>query len=103
MKTQKKLLAIAMVGLASHSWSAQAQVYAKDEYLTYDGGTQWLPADDGLSKSVSSLRLGKGSSLSLPVYAGLSFNGVGQADLRTLLGGSFIPPDTMGAVGKSQF
>ena len=33
----------------------------------------------------------------------LSFKGVSQFDLRNLLGGSFIPPDTMGAVGASQF
>ena len=103
MNTTKKVLAIAMVGLATHSWNAQAQVYAKDSVLDYDGGTTWLPADDGLSKSVSSLGSSKLGSSLLPVYSGLSFNGVGQADLRNMLGGSYIPPDTMGAVGKSQF
>ena len=34
----------------------------------------------------------------------LGFKGVSQYDLRSLLGGSsFIPPDTMGAVGATQF
>jgi hypothetical protein len=35
---------------------------------------------------------------------GLSFKGVTQYDLRNLLAGSsFIPPDTMGAVGASSW
>ena len=104
MKTTKKFLAIAMVGLATHSWSAQAQGYAKEGYMEYEGGVGWLPADDGLSKSVAGFSSSKiGNSSLQSVYGGLSFNGVGQADLRIMLGGSFIPPDTMGAVGKSQY
>ena len=97
------LRALVMAGVAVSAMPAMAGNYAKDAYLDYDGGTTWLPADDGLSKSVSTLGSSKVFSLSTPVYTGLSFAGVGQADLRNLLGGSFIPPDTMGAVGASQF
>ena len=66
---------------------------AKDDYLADDGGITFLPGLNGGGGGTSS----SGASL------GLSFAGVSQFDLRSLLGGSFIPPDTMGAVGATQF
>ena len=66
---------------------------AKADYLADDGGITFLPGLNG----------GGGANPSSGASLGLSFAGVSQFDLRRLLGGSFIPPDTMGAVGATQF
>ena len=103
--TQRKLSLLAASALALIASSAMA-AQVKDAYLDFDGGPQWLPAaTDGLSGAQTT-----GAALrSLPQNqspasaVGLTFKGVSQFDLRNILGGSFIPPDTMGAIGASQF
>lgn len=83
------LVAAALMVMASSSIAG----LAKDSYLEDDGGITFLPGLSGGGLA----NLSSGASL------GLSFAGVSQFNLRTLLGGSFIPPDTMGAVGATQF
>ncbi len=106
--TQPKRSMIAIAALALVASSAMAA--PKDSYLEYDGGPQFLGADDGLSGQKSYA----GMSGSLSGWSAapsnnaassvvLGFKGVSQYDLRNILGGSFIPPDTLGAVGATQF
>lgn len=104
MKLTRMIIALGMVGMSAYAAPVLAQT-AKAAYLTYDGGTQWLAPDDGLANTPGALGLVQNfkPALSLPTYTGLSFGGVTQADMRIMLGGSYIPPDTMGAVGASQF
>ena len=106
---QRRLSLLAAAALTVIASSATAQV-VKDEYADFEGGPLWLPADtDGLSKALPVSDFGIQSLGGLPKYlsstasVGLSFKGVSQFDLRNMLGGSYIPPDTMGAVGTSQF
>lgn len=82
-------------------------------YLDYDGGAQLLgpndqpwtaPSAPGLAPGAvyngGKFMLGNPSTASL----GLSFEGISQYTTRALNGGfSFIPPDTMGAIGATQF
>jgi hypothetical protein len=83
-------------------------------YLVYDGGAQLLGPNDQPASSApySNNIIGAGSRSSggskiiagASASIGLSFEGVSQYDTRNLNGGfSFIPPDTMGAVGATQF
>ena len=79
----------------------------KDAYGEFEGGPLFIPnARETFGPGLPS---GFGApSLKLPTeYAGasvgLSFKGVNQYDLRNLLGGSFIPPDTNGAIGATQY
>ena len=77
-------------------------------YLQYDGGATLLGPNDEPVSGPSSPSFG-GNSLNLYNPGGaasvsLSFEGISQYDTRALNGGfSFIPPDTMGAVGATQF
>ncbi|HLZ83389.1 MAG TPA: PEPxxWA-CTERM sorting domain-containing protein [Caulobacteraceae bacterium] len=84
-------------------------------YLQYDGGAQLLgPNDQPATGSTAGSYGGSGSGSTggskfmsgSPTAAtlDLSFEGVSQYDTRALNGGfSFIPPDTMGAIGATQF
>ena len=107
MKQGRRSL-LAAAALAVIASSAMAQV-AKDDYTYFEGGPLWLPgATDGLSGLQSVPQLSVSSSKGAPqslsaASVGNSFKGVSQFDLRGILGGSFIPPDTMGAVGATQF
>ena len=85
--------------------ASSAMAQAKEGYTEYEGGPQWLGANDGLGGGLpAGVTIAAGGlAPSLPSSAVLSFKGVSQFDLRNILGGSFIPPDTMGAVGASQF
>jgi hypothetical protein len=111
--TKMSLLAAAALALLASSATARTN---DPGYLDYDGGAQLLgPNDQPVTGSPASyLGSGFGAPTSgggkfvagNPAAAsiGLSFEGVSQYDTRTLNGGfSFIPPDTMGAVGASQF
>ena len=85
--SQRKFSVLAAAAILAFSSSAMADV--KESYLEYDGGPQWLGADDGLgnlSAGLTSNRAGSGNT-SLPSSVGLSFKGVSQFDLRNLLGG----------------
>ncbi len=100
------IAAAAMLMVAS---SAMSQVI-KDGYGEYEGGPELLGPDDGLggNKGVPVFNSRALSNWAPKSYAsasvGLSFKGVSQYDLRNLLGGSsYIPPDTMGAIGATQF
>ena len=103
---RRSLLAAAALSVIASS--AMAQV-AKDDYTYFEGGPLWLPgATDGLSGLQSVPQISVSSSKGAPqnlsaASVGNSFKGVSQFDLRGILGGSFIPPDTMGAVGATQF
>ena len=109
--TRPKLSLLAASAILMIASSAMAGT-VKEEYATFEGGPQWLPADtDGLSNAAAAAARvsARGSSSTGPAsYAGAatlgqSFKGVSQYDLRAILGGSFIPPDTHGAIGASQF
>lgn len=99
---------LAAVILSAYASSALAGL-VKSEYADFEGGPQWLPAStDGLAGTPGPALAGGTVGLLAPLNASsasvpLSFKGVSQFDLRRLLGGSFIPPDTHGAVGASQF
>lgn len=108
MITYRQLIVVGLLFGASSLAGAQT---AKEPYQTYEGGPEFLLDGPGsvapsfnYSRSVTS-----GSSFvgSMPMGASaavtIGFKGVDQFDLRTILGGSFIPPDTMGAVGTTQF
>ena len=103
---KRSLIAAAVIAMIASTAMAQQ---AKDPYLAYDGGPQFLGADDGLPRAQPSLAapaglFGSGSSQANGLAAvNLGFKGVSQYDLRAILGSSFIPPDTMGAVGATQF
>ncbi len=103
---QTLLAASAMMMIAV---SAMAQE-VKEPYQDFEGGPLLLGPDDGLSGASSAgfgVTAAGGFASGGPLAAasvGLSFKGVSQFDLRNLLAGSsFIPPDTMGAIGASQF
>ena len=96
------LAASALLAMAS---SAMAQE-VKEAYAEFEGGPLWLP-DGGL---VGTVRPGPTLSQILTnptplagATVNLSFKGVSQFDLRNILGGSYIPPDTHGAIGASQY
>ncbi len=75
-------------------------------YLAYDGGAQLLgPNDLPVDGSILSLgNIGVVGGDPGAISASLGFQGVTQYDTRALNGGySFVPPDTMGAVGATQF
>ena len=106
---KRSLIAVAALALVASSAMAGTP---KDSYLEYDGGPQLIGPDDGLGGQKPVVGMAGGTlggwaaapSNSAPSTIGLSFKGVTQYDLRNLLGGgSFIPPDTMGAVGATQF
>ena len=106
--TQHKRSMIAVAALALVASSAMAK--PKESYFEYDGGPQFLGADDGLggqksyagaSGSLSGWSTAPSGNAASSVVLG--FKGISQFDLRAVLGGSFVPPDTMGAVGATQF
>ena len=66
-------------------------------YFQYDSGMTMVTEPSG------GLSGGSGVTLNTSAAVGVSFEGVSQYDLRRILGFSFIPPDTMGAVGATQF
>jgi PEP-CTERM motif len=104
-----RLSLVAGAALLLIATSGYAQI--KAEYAVFDGGPQWLGDDDGLPGMKGSTGPVGGSapgatmtpSLGATAWVGISIKGVSQFDLRNILGGSFIPPDTMGAVGTTQF
>jgi hypothetical protein len=86
--------AVTLMGSAAHAYNGDPG------YLDYDGGMARVGPDGGdlLNSTHSFLSFSPGS----PV--GLSFNGISQMDVRALHSNfSEIPPDTMGAVGATQF
>lgn len=110
---KSSLMAAAALALLASAATARTN---DPGYLSYDGGAQLLgPNDQPTTGSVATPFVGDIGSSSggdsrffsgNPIAAsiGLSFQGVSQYTTRTLNGGySFIPPDTMGAVGASQF
>ena len=109
--TQYKRSLVAAAALALVASSAMAGT-PKDSYLEYDGGPEYIGPDDGLGGQKPSVGMAGGTlggwaaapSNGAPSSIVQGFKGVSQYDLRNLLGGSsFIPPDTMGAVGATQF
>ena len=94
------------VALAVLSLSTAARASSPDQWLEYDGGAEQL-FEGGLGGGgpvpVGANVLGGGSALG-PYGASiaLAFQGVSQYDAAAF-GRNFIPPDTMGAVGASQY
>jgi hypothetical protein len=87
---KRSLLAASVLGLAATS--AAAYDGSGTDYYQYDGGMA-IESPDGLGGPAS-----PGPSL------GFGFDGVSQVDVRALHSNfSEIPPDTMGAVGATQF
>lgn len=100
--------AVALMGSAAHANNGDPG------YWDYDGGAILLGPNDLEVGSGSGVvpfgSVGSGGPVSglsgamATPGVGLSFQGVSQYDTRALNSGfSFIPPDTMGAVGSSQF
>ena len=88
----------AVIALTLTAGSALAYDFSGPAYLTYDGGTTFLPPD-GTSGPVGGFG---GGPLSPNVP--LSFNGITQLDVRGLhRNSSAIPPDSHGAIGATQF
>ena len=103
LNRRSKLSMLAAASIMAIASSAMAQV-AKEAYTEYEGPLEFI--SDGLAQSVrggGSYGSASGNIQQAAAGVSLSFKGVSQFDLRNLLGGSFIPPDTMGAVGASQF
>ena len=105
--TQHKRSLIAAAALALIASSAMAEI--KESYLEFDGGPQFLGADDGLARAQQALNASTGllggwrGQANAVSAVNLGFKGVSQYDLRAILGFSFLPPDTMGAIGATQF
>ncbi len=74
-------------------------------YLAYDGGAQILGLNDMPVTPGGAYTKGAAGTVGLSgAPSSLSFEGVSQYDTRAINGGfSFIPPDSHGAVGASQF
>ena len=91
--------------------ASSAMGQAKEGYLEFEGGPEWISngaeASGGAMSGGGTITAGGGFTPRLVTSAsasvGLTFKGVSQYDLRAALGGSFIPPDTMGAIGATQF
>ena len=109
--TRSALLAL----LAGSALATSASAYNGDPaYLVYDGGAALVGPNDEPFAPGGSIGSGSGAPVVGPIGAPfvhnagssvlLSFQGLTQYDTRALAGGySYIPPDTMGAVGASQF
>ena len=85
---------------------AAAPAFAKTDdpgYLEYDGGAVFGSNNFQVGPLSPQGSIQGFSGPSSAPTVGLSFEGVSQYDTRALNGGSFIPPDTMGAVGATQF
>ena len=110
---QKYLLSMSAIVLiaAATAGAASAQIVKDPAARVYRGGPTLLDETIGYSGSSD---VGGGSivmdgavkviapmSGSAPTV-GLSFEGISQYDVA-LVGRNFIPPDTMGAIGRSQF
>ena len=81
--------ALALVGTR-----AAAYDFSGSSYYAYDGGATFVSGAQDPGPAI----------LSSPNTFGPSFAGISQVDVRALNNNSsFIPPDTMGAVGASQF
>lgn len=103
-------LSLVVAAITMTMASAAFSQTIKEYYGEYEGGPEWLPpgGDFAASKGVPVFGGRSLGSWAPKSYAsasvGLSFKGVSQYDLRNLLGGgSYIPPDTMGAIGATQF
>jgi hypothetical protein len=111
-RTLTTLLPIAAL-LATTSLAGSAFAWdGTDGYLTYDGGAQLVYPNDMTDPAgpVSNNGGGYAGPLNGPLVNNggstvvQSFQGLSQYDTRNLNSGySFIPPDTMGAVGATQF
>ena len=102
-RRKSALLGAAAMALA---WSGATAATKGSDYFNYDGGPQLLgPNDLPIDGSIAAL----GNIIVVggapgAISASLGFKGVTQYDTRALNGGfSFVPPDTMGAVGATQF
>lgn len=83
--------AVAVLSLAA----AASADPIRDDWNTYDGGATLLPGANNMPVGGPSGGGGGG-------VVGLSFQGISQYDAAAF-GRNFIPPDTMGAVGATQF
>ena len=110
MRYQNRIFKIAGCALLAGLFASPSMAQeAKDPYKEFEGGPLWISNTSDLPGGTPGTGLGTPSLLAPIFYApsGVavthSFKGVTQYDLTRLLGGSFIPPDTMGAVGKTQY
>ena len=75
-------------------------------FIAQSGGSQQsqaaLPARSAFTTSQADLVAQVPSNAPLPVQLGLNFDGIGALD-TVASGGPFVPPDTNGAVGATQF
>ena len=96
MTKMKLLMAASVLSLSAMGSVARADV-AKDPYLEFEHAEQ-LPymASDSNPFSVDTAQSFAGS------YVVKGFEGISQYDVASV-GRSFIPPDTMGAVGTTQY
>lgn len=95
----RRLIKIALLGATALTFSAAAAFANNGDpaYLQYDGGAV-IGSDNSPIGSV-----GPAGPVSGPIGSvGLSFEGVSQYDVAAF-GRNFVPPDTMGAVGATQF
>jgi hypothetical protein len=88
---KRTLMAASVLGLAATS--AAAYDFSGSGYYAYDGG-MFTEAPDAIP----------GNAAPAGPSIGLGFDGISQVDVRALHSNfSEIPPDTMGAVGTTQF
>ena len=99
----------ALLMASSVATLVHAQAGLKEEYATYEGGPLLLDEDNGQFGAAQNA-----NEVQAPIYGGnpnaggggpvvaLSFEGISQYDVAGVQR-NFIPPDTQGAIGKTQF
>jgi hypothetical protein len=106
---QRKLSTLVVFGLMTAFASTAGAQTVKDAYSDYEGGPAFvtnaedIPGAGGAGSGSSAGAAVPGVTRASGIVVGQSFQGVTQYNLTALLGGSFIPPDTMGAIGATQF
>ena len=98
MKLFKTLPLIALCAVAYAPTAASAAPTIKSYFLDDGGDATNIPGDLSFDTNGQSGPMNNVSSS----YS-LGFEGISQYDLATVKRPNFIPPDTMGAVGRSQY
>ena len=97
MRNLKLLLAVSVLSFGAMGSIAQADGFAKDPYLEFEQ-PEFVP----YAQSDSNFFRADTSQSTFGSYVAKGFEGISQYDVASVAR-NFIPPDTMGAVGTTQY